>query len=219
MSAAPTSFLFWPDADGACQRADVEARPLTVGADALCGVSLATGGAAAVHAAIARGPMGVTARRLTRVGALTVNGAEVEEHVLTPGDRLGVGDAELVFLEDRAAAPTQLTLTLTREDDDATASVTVPGARVVIGRYEGDVLVDDSGISGRHLEIENYGPGLCWARDLGSTNGSELNGEPLAGRRPLAPGDILRLGRILVSVEDAGPTPPNADLRPRTVTL
>ena len=52
-------------------------------------------------------------------------------------------------------------------------------SRTVIGRgTEADITVDDSGISRRHVEILWDGT-RAQANDLGSTNGSKLNGERL----------------------------------------
>ncbi|GAA4169469.1 DUF3662 and FHA domain-containing protein [Gryllotalpicola koreensis] len=70
-------------------------------------------------------------------------------------------------------------------------------ARTVIGRgSEADITVDDDGISRRHLEIAWDGT-RGEARDLGSTNGTKLNGEPL-GRAVLEPGDLITAGRTRI---------------------
>lgn len=70
-------------------------------------------------------------------------------------------------------------------------------ARTVIGRgSEADITVDDSGISRRHVEIAWDGR-RGEARDLGSTNGSKLNGEPLS-RSVLEPGDVITAGRTRI---------------------
>ncbi|WP_375388969.1 FhaA domain-containing protein [uncultured Amnibacterium sp.] len=68
------------------------------------------------------------------------------------------------------------------------------GDRTVIGRgSEADITVDDSGISRRHLEIVWDGR-RAEARDLGSTNGSTLNGARLT-RAGLPNESVLQAGR------------------------
>ena len=47
-------------------------------------------------------------------------------------------------------------------------------------------------VSRRHCELSLRG-GRVWAEDLGSRNGTAVNGEPLQGARPLADGDRLDL--------------------------
>jgi hypothetical protein len=67
-------------------------------------------------------------------------------------------------------------------------------ARTVIGRgSEADITIDDSGISRKHLEIVWDGR-RAEARDLGSTNGSTLNGARLT-RAVLPNESVLQAGR------------------------
>lgn len=68
------------------------------------------------------------------------------------------------------------------------------GARTVLGRgSEADITVDDTGISRKHLEIVWDGR-RAEARDLGSTNGSTLNGARLT-RAALPTDSVLQIGR------------------------
>lgn len=68
------------------------------------------------------------------------------------------------------------------------------GERTVIGRgAEADITIDDSGISRRHVEIVWDGR-RAEARDLGSTNGSTLNGARLT-RAALPAESVLQAGR------------------------
>jgi DNA-binding CsgD family transcriptional regulator len=73
--------------------------------------------------------------------------------------------------------------------------VTISKDRVTLGRTaEADVtLTSDTSVSRLHSAIERY-PGGWVIRDLGSTNGTFLNGERLANDRPLKSGDEIRLG-------------------------
>jgi FHA domain-containing protein len=64
---------------------------------------------------------------------------------------------------------------------------------IVIGRMEGcDVIIADPGVSRRHVEIRREGDEWV-AIDLGSTNGTEVNGKRV-NRHRLTPGDRLVLG-------------------------
>jgi len=58
-----------------------------------------------------------------------------------------------------------------------------------------DLVLDfDSTVSRLHAVIERFGQAWC-LRDLASRNGTTVNGERLAGERPLHPGDEIRVGR------------------------
>ena len=65
-----------------------------------------------------------------------------------------------------------------------------------IGRHpDQDLILDSNAVSGRHAELRAAGDGIELA-DLGSTNGTLLNGEPLTGVAPLREGDILQLATL-----------------------
>jgi Protein of unknown function (DUF3662)/FHA domain len=71
------------------------------------------------------------------------------------------------------------------------------GPRTIIGRgSEADITVDDTGISRKHVEILWDGK-RGQARDLGSTNGSKLNGVKLS-KAPLEPDSIIEIGRTRI---------------------
>ena len=70
-------------------------------------------------------------------------------------------------------------------------------SRTVIGRgSDADITVDDTGISRKHVEILWDGA-RAQVNDLGSTNGSLLNGSPVA-RAPLAPDSVIDIGRTRI---------------------
>jgi hypothetical protein len=70
-------------------------------------------------------------------------------------------------------------------------------SRTVIGRgSEADITVDDTGISRKHVEILWDGS-RGQVNDLGSTNGSQLNGAPVT-TAPLAPDSIIDIGRTRI---------------------
>ncbi|MGY1686407.1 ATP-binding cassette domain-containing protein [Geodermatophilus sp. SYSU D00867] len=72
---------------------------------------------------------------------------------------------------------------------------------VVIGRDPAcDVVVaDDPMVSRRHAAIELGAPGTAVVRDLGSSNGTYLNGTRLAGTAVLTAGDTIGMGGTMVT--------------------
>jgi diguanylate cyclase (GGDEF)-like protein len=65
---------------------------------------------------------------------------------------------------------------------------------MVIGRARScSIRLDDDGISRRHAKIISLGSQVH-IEDLGSTNGTFVNGEKLASRRPLTDGDKITIG-------------------------
>ena len=71
----------------------------------------------------------------------------------------------------------------------------------VLGRGEqADIRLEDTFASSRHAQLISHG-GQIVVEDLGSTNGTYLNGEPLSGPQPLHPGDRIRIGDSEFSFE------------------
>ncbi|MBS1869801.1 MAG: FHA domain-containing protein [Actinobacteria bacterium] len=62
-----------------------------------------------------------------------------------------------------------------------------------LGRGDVEIRLEDPFASTRHARIERQGSVLV-LEDLGSTNGTYLNEEPLDGPQPLHHGDRIRIG-------------------------
>jgi hypothetical protein len=75
---------------------------------------------------------------------------------------------------------------------------------VVFGRAaDSDVpLTSDATVSGRHARVFRRN-GVPYLEDLGSTNGTYVNGQPLAAERLLRPGDIVAVGSTELVYEAA----------------
>jgi len=68
--------------------------------------------------------------------------------------------------------------------------------RMTVGTLESnDVVVAADGVSRVHAAFERFGGSWC-VRDLGSRNGTFVNGARVIGERALHPGDEIVLGRL-----------------------
>lgn len=63
----------------------------------------------------------------------------------------------------------------------------------VLGRGDVEIRLEDPFASGHHARISREGH-VVVIEDLGSTNGTYLNEEPLSGPQPLYDGDRIRIG-------------------------
>ena len=99
------------------------------------------------------------------------------------------GDPELVVEESEVLAPQ------TRFDlkDGATS----------VGRSSTSdvVLKSDGYASGRHAQLTRHG-GLLYVEDLGSTNGTFVNGRKTVGATPVRNGDNVRIGSTTFRYEE-----------------
>ncbi len=77
------------------------------------------------------------------------------------------------------------------------------GAGVTIGRgRDADLVLADELVSRRHARVTPSGPGAV-VEDLGSRNGTFVNGEGIHGPTRLEPSDQLQLGVTLVELRSA----------------
>ncbi len=80
------------------------------------------------------------------------------------------------------------------------------GREAVLGRGEGcEVRVDSSQASRRHAAVRAAGDEYR-VRDLGSTNGTFVNGQRVEGERALRPGDRIDVGGVPVTFCRVDPT-------------
>ena len=63
------------------------------------------------------------------------------------------------------------------------------------------VLRSDDYASGRHAQLTRHG-GLLYVEDLGSTNGTFVNGRKTVGATPLRSGDTIRVGSTTFRYEE-----------------
>jgi len=77
-----------------------------------------------------------------------------------------------------------------------------------VGRTpENTVALPDAAVSRRHAELR-VDQGHLVLRDLGSMNGTFVNGVQLKGERQIAAGDEIRFGQVVLTVDGAQTPPP-----------
>lgn len=93
-------------------------------------------------------------------------------------------------------------------------AIELPTGETIVGRGVGcRIRFNDPSVSREHLRFR-LEDGKLTVEDLGSSNGTLVNGQKISGRRPVRNGDVIRLGRRLVEVgleqgsgvEEAGDT-------------
>jgi ABC-2 type transport system ATP-binding protein len=112
-----------------------------------------------------------------------------------PGDRHDRGPAA----DRRRTIPGVPVLVFT---DGPNAGTSVPiGRQVLVGRdpQVADVVLDDAEVSRRHATLSPSGAGVT-VQDLGSTNGTFVNGARLAGVVPLNDGDRIQVGATVIEL-------------------
>jgi pSer/pThr/pTyr-binding forkhead associated (FHA) protein len=133
--------------------------------------------------------------RVIRAAARDLRTAPQESFVLAPAQARGGPALEAPAPPGRLVVLESPTLERGRTFETGPVPVT-------IGRStENDaVLSGDEFASARHARIESQRDGV-WILDLGSTNGTWVNGERMDGRHRLREGDVIRIGQTELRFE------------------
>ncbi|MBI3647785.1 MAG: DUF3662 domain-containing protein [Actinobacteria bacterium] len=121
------------------------------------------------------------------------------EFAVDPGLKKGEFhcEASLVEGEEKVEPAPASAASLVITEKGSTRTVRLAGRVVTIGRLpECDVVLKDAGASRRHAQIRDEGAAHR-ITDLGSTNGTQLNGQPVQSRE-LADGDRITIGTTVL---------------------
>jgi sigma-B regulation protein RsbU (phosphoserine phosphatase) len=101
------------------------------------------------------------------------------------------------------AQPTELVI---RNIDGKTVTMSLDRDRISLGRSSANELCypDDSGLSRQHLAITKS-DGAWFVEDLGSKNGTQLNGQRIEKKLPFRPGDRVSAGHLVIEFAEHAP--------------
>jgi ABC-type multidrug transport system ATPase subunit len=154
------------------------------------------------HARLERQPDGYRIVDLNSRNGLLANGQRVQQKTLRDGDAVSVlGQVWVQYRRRAGFAPADQPLapeqSVIRQLDPTRQN------QITIGRSaDNDIHLDDPRVSRRHALVERLGSRFR-LRDLGSDNGTFVNGEPAKGTVWLKPGDQIHIAKFrLVFAQD-----------------
>ncbi len=130
-------------------------------------------------------------------------------------DYIFLGPVSVTFETDGALRPGTLLVAGDVVPGQGTATLTLPDGRrvvldqdkVTLGRLpECELAVADAGVSRRHAEVRRGADNTWIVSDLGSTNGTKVNGLRISAARQLEDGDEITVGSTSVRFEAASAT-------------
>src|SRR5919109_576971 len=100
------------------------------------------------------------------------------------------------------------------EDKGASRRLEIEKSEIVLGKHgECDVVLTSPKVSRRHARVVEENGALV-VEDLKSTNGTSVNGKPIAGPQKLAKGDVIRIDLFEIRVEAAAAPASEAATKP-----
>jgi len=150
-----------------------------------------------------RGPQAVPLAE----ASLRVNGRDLASEVgLMPGDRLDIGQSQMEVDVELVHPPEADRWSLHGSRNGGVR--TLDGVCRVGRGEDNDLELQDDHVSRHHAELATHA-GIVWLRDLGSSNGTYVNGERITGACRLFHGDEVRFDTLSFQLIGRG-----ADLTP-----
>ncbi|MCS6800987.1 MAG: FHA domain-containing protein [Chloroflexota bacterium] len=156
------------------------------------------------HAEIRRTPAGWMLVDLGSGNGIYVHGQRIAEKLLRNNDSVRIGETvQLVFLAPQEEPPPA------RRDELPAVEVGSRGV-ITIGRDRAnDLILSHPQVSRFHAKLERRGEQLVLI-DLGSTNGTFLNGAPIT-EKALKEGDTIQIGPYTLTLADGTLAPVTAE--------
>ena len=117
-----------------------------------------------------------------------------------PYDATGMYDAATDFAQVDADGFEPRLMVERAPGHESGSAYEIPTHGATLGRGDVEIRLDDPFASAHHARLSREGH-VVVIEDLGSTNGTYLNEEPLSGPQPLHPGDRIRIGDSEFSYE------------------
>jgi len=187
------------EAQGRVSRCDLNKALTVVGSGDSCELFVPGSSVETRHAQFSYGDEKCWLRSIDEA-PVTINGIELERaHELTNGDRIGVGDAELLYVDPPLVSPVICCLVIRRPESIELGCWSAQST-LSIGTTESDLPLLHTGLDGVELVLENFCVGGQFV--VGSHEDTRLliNGSPLEGRTQLISGDVLRMADVEIQV-------------------
>jgi len=173
---------------------------LTVGRDRTADIHLDNRALSRKHAKLEKKGAAIWVADLGSQNGTYVNGERIAEpRALKSGDIVEVGRYQLRIEGVEEAKPNTPVLTLT--GPEGRHRFAMVGEEIIIGRAPScDIAINHKSISRRHVRIAILGDGKFTCEDLGSQNGTRINGRRTVGPTPFQVGEIVQMSDFSIEV-------------------
>ena len=134
-------------------------------------------------------------------------GAKIQKRKLAAGDVYGIGDCKLTVEHDLSSQKKNVSQEKYHKLEQLTGEgrgkiYVLKDDYIKIGAApECAIVLNDSLVSKLHAVLENHSDDTCWVKDMGSRNGTKVNGTPLNEEnaqtgRMLKDGDVISIAYL-----------------------
>jgi pSer/pThr/pTyr-binding forkhead associated (FHA) protein len=163
-----------------------------IGRDQTADVYLENRALSRKHAQLEKRGAGIWIRDLESQNGTYVNGEKILEPMpLSSDDTIQLGRYDVYIEGVKEASADTVVFTVTNSEGKQRYALV--GEEVVIGRSPTcDIPISHKGISRKHFKLSNEGP-QWFLEDMGSQNGTRLNGTLIEGRTPFNVDDLIQI--------------------------
>ena len=181
-----------------------------IGRDQTADVYLENRALSRKHAQLEKRGAGIWIRDLDSQNGTYVNGERIEEAMpLSSDDAIQLGRYEVYIEGVKEAAADTIVFTVT--NNEGKQRYALVGEEVIIGRSPScDIPITHKGISRKHFKLSSE-DAQWFIEDLGSQNGTRLNGNLIKDRSPFSVGDIVQISEYTFEISILEPEITNAD--------
>jgi pSer/pThr/pTyr-binding forkhead associated (FHA) protein len=126
---------------------------------------------------------------------------QVIAETVSAGPPADMGGHTQIYQPPAASAPAQSRTRLLLATPSGTHVIPLESTQLTLGRgLNNDIILEDTRVSRHHAQLR-YRARRFWLSDLGSTNGTFINGEQVA-EQALRDGDIVSLGGLELTFKE-----------------
>jgi len=132
----------------------------------------------------------------------------VKERKLAPGDKISLGECSIIvdIVVEKVKRLSQFHRLVYMNEKGKQIIVNISKPQMILGSAgDCDLIFHDQLISSQHAELMLKSDGSCWLRDLGSRNGTSVNGTELLpdSERMLQDNDVITIAYLDIKFWDA----------------
>ena len=182
--------------DGACSELEMRGQPILIGREGEVELILDSIEVSRKHARITQGDKNWKIEDLGSANGTSVNGRTIKGPTeLSNKARIEIAGYEIVFEDETSRAGPNPVL-IGQGPPVQNKTFILPTGDLEVGRVEGNaIVIADSSISRKHARIRVSAQQVR-VEDLGSSNGTRVNGETIKNHL-LEPGDEVQFGKVI----------------------
>ncbi|MEG2075046.1 MAG: FHA domain-containing protein, partial [Victivallaceae bacterium] len=194
------------------------------GSDSTWSLNGVDGSASTRHAMISRRKDNFYITDLGSRNGIFFQNKRIKERKLESGDKITLGECVITVenVTESIKKVSQFNRLVYVSEKGRRVTIDITKPQMIIGSApDCDIIFQDQLVSSQHAEINQRSDGSCWLKDLGSRNGTSVNGAELLpdGERMLQDNDVITIAYWDINFWDATVQHQNSKIWPAIIAV